>query len=178
MCNTGILNRILIAILWMIFLGTLLVTCNPESGITPPLRGADYTEVTVEYDSLPGYYMPAALQFTITVTGRNGQLLTARGDTLRYLTLWFEGGDSVEGTNAASDTLWSQAVIIGQTLQFHPAFQVTRWSEQGGIWYTITIHHVWSPQPITTKVDSGWSDWMFVFNPVTEYTDLDNGGGY
>lgn len=127
--------------------------------------------VTLTYDSLPGYYSPAQLEYEVEVIEDNGGFVVTE-DTLRYLTLWYHyNTENIEGTNAWSDTVWSQQVTIGQQIQLNPEFQLTQWSEDGSIWYSIVLNYAWSSANIpdsSTAKDNMWGHWTLVYNPVED----------
>ena len=141
---------------------------TPDEGFP---KDPGHIRVTLTYDSLPGYHLPAQLEFNVEVKGENGNFVVTQ-DTLRYLTLWYDyNRENIDGTNTWSDTIWSQQVTIGQHIQLNPAFELTRWSEEGGIWYSVWLLYGWSPIRITSRdsvKNNVWGRWGLIFNPIKD----------
>ncbi|MCH7733405.1 MAG: hypothetical protein IIB44_13015 [Candidatus Marinimicrobia bacterium] len=130
-----------------------------------------YLDVHVSYQELPNYLQPSEVAFTITIIGQDSTYpIDFLGDTLKWLYLRFESSDWLEGTNAVTDTLWYNEVIIGQQIILNPEYQIIKEEVN----YS-AIYLYWAlfnkDTPLDSILNKTGPRWIFSFNHRSgEYT--------
>jgi len=142
-----------------------------------------YIRPHVTYDSLPGYYNPATLMFTIRFVGEenNMPVRVSTGDTLRWLLMFFRADEWVEGLNAITDPdwYWYDSVHVGEEISLQTQYQITRANYDGysqiKLMYRMdayvidldSIKQILIPDTIDNHIGYHENEWEFGFNHVT-----------
>lgn len=138
-----------------IFLILIIVSyynCKNSTNSIPP-TSPNWIDISVDFDSLPGYLVPSELTYTVNITGIDASyVISNRGDTLDNLWLKFNTSDWCEGLNSDADSIWCNKIKIGDEIILKPTFQILR--DETQLWSHISLYWRYYDDNIENPKDS------------------------